>query len=414
MKDDEKILDNLADNLSEKPPVQNVPQNNPKRNNAKRNRVVGYILLFFVIAALIAFVIWWEIFRNHESTDDAYVGGNMVIVSARQDGSAIAYYADDTDYVEMGRLLVELDPTDYLLNFEQKKITLELAARQVRDLFEDVQQKESEVRSRKATLNRSLLDYKNRHALVGSEAISKEDYQHSDADLNVAQALLDLATHQLEGARARLGTTSLPNHPLIEQAKNDAREAYLGLKRCSIFAPVSGFVAKRNVQAGQSIKSTTPLLAIIPLDDVWVDANFRETQLEDIRIGQPVEITADMYGSGVVFNGIVGGIQGGSGSVFSLLPPQNATGNWIKIVQRVPVRIFLDREQIKKHPLFLGISVFAKITVEDTSGPVLGTKTPAKAFMQTDVFDISFDELEPVLDGIVADNLGVVPETDNS
>lgn len=401
MTDGEQIQKNLADDLVKKPPAETPPS-----HNGKRNRIVGYVLLFFALLACIAFFLWWEFFRNHVSTDDAYVGGNMVIVSSRQEGTAIAFYADDTDFVEQGQLLVELDPTDYVLYFEQTKTSLELAAREVRSLFEEVREREAEVLFRMALHGRSSIDYKNRMALVGSQAISKEDYTHSQADLDAAQASLDLAMHQLAGVRAMLGTGPLQQHPIIEKAKYNVREAYLGVKRCSIFAPVSGFVAKRNVQAGQSLKTAMPLLAVIPLENIWIDANFKETQLENIRIGQPVDVTADIYGGRVVYKGRVWGVQGGSGSVFSLLPPQNATGNWIKIVQRVPVRIYLDPQQIREFPLLLGLSVYAKIDVTDTDGLFLAEKTPEKALMTTDVFDVPLDQLDAAMEVVVKENLG--------
>lgn len=404
MSDGEQIQKDLAADLTEQPkPAPETPPN----HNGQRNRIIGYILLFFGLLACIAAIVWWEFFRNHVSTDDAYVGGNLVIVSSRQDGTVVAFYADDTDFVKQGQLLVELDPTDYVLHFEQTKAALELAARQVKALFEEVREREAEVLLRTALHGRSQTDYNNRTALVGSRAISKEDYTHSQADLDAAQASLDLALHQLAGAKAKLGTGPLPNHPTIEQAKNNAREAYLGVRRCSIFAPVTGFVAKRSVQAGQSLKTAMPLLAVIPLEHIWVEANFRETQLENIRIGQPVNVTADIYGSNVIYKGWVGGIQGGSGSVFSLLPPQNATGNWIKIVQRVPVRIFLDPQQIKDHPLLLGLSVYANVDVSNTDGSFLASQVPEEALMKTDVFDIPLDVLDSVLEAIVKDNLGM-------
>lgn len=408
MSDSEQIQENRAKDLAKEPVVETV---SPKKNG-KRNRIVGYFILFFALLGLIAGFVWWFVFRNHETTDDAYVGGNMVVVTSRQEGSAIAFYADDTNFVKQGQLLVELDPTDYLLAFEERKAALEIAARQVRELFEDVKQREADVVLKEAVYRRSLTDYKNRMALVGSEAVSKEDYTHSRADLNVAKASLDLAVHQLEGAKSKLGTTPLRDHPMIEQAKINVKESFLALKRCSIFAPVSGFVAKRNIQAGQSLKTTTPLMAIIPLDHIWVEANFKETQLEDIRIGQDVEITADMYGSDVVYHAKVGGIQGGSGSVFSLLPPQNASGNWIKIVQRVPVRIYLDPKEVAEHPLFLGLSVFVKVFVEDTSGRVLSEQTPVKAVMETNVFEIPLDTLEPILEQLIESNLGFISATE--
>jgi membrane fusion protein, multidrug efflux system len=409
MTDGEQIQKNLAASLCKEKPSET-----PPGPNTKRNRIVGYLLLFFGLLGIIAFILWWELFRNHVATDDAYVNGNMVVVSSRQDGTAIAFYADDTDFVKQGQLLVELDPTDYVLYFEQTKTALELAARQVRSLYEEVREREADVLYRMALHGRNLTDYNNRNALVGAQAVSKEDYTHSQADLDAAQASLDLAIHQLAGAKARLGSGPLPNHPSIEQAKYNVREAYLGVKRCSIFAPVSGFVAKRTVQAGTSIKATTPLLAVIPLDYIWIDANFKETQLTYIRIGQPVEVTADIYGRHVVYEGRVGGIQGGSGAVFSLLPPQNATGNWIKIVQRVPVRIYLNPQQIQEHPLLLGLSVYARVDISNTDGLFLAQQVPEEALMTTDVFDVPFDSLDALLDTLVEKNLNMNIESSPS
>lgn len=402
MTNGEQIQKNLAANLVNEPPVEKPPS-----KNGKRNRIIGYILLFFLFLACVAFILWWEIFRNHESTDDAYVSGNMVIVTSRQDGTAIAYYADDTDFVEQGQLLVELDSTDYLLNFEQSKNNLQLAARQVGALYEEVKEREAEVLVRQALHERNLTDYKNRNALIGSQAISREDYTHSKADFDTSQASLDLALHQLAAAKTKLGSGPLWHHPMIEQAKIIAREAYLEVKRCSILAPVSGFIAKRSIQAGQSIKTSTPLLVIIPLDNIWIDANFKETQLENIRIGQSVEVKTDMYGNDVIYKGWVGGIQGGSGSVFSLLPPQNATGNWIKIVQRVPIRIYLNSNQVKEYPLLLGLSVYAKVDVTNVDGVFLAQQATEEALMKTNVFDIPLNQLDAILEKIVEDNLGI-------
>ncbi|MEI8125583.1 MAG: efflux RND transporter periplasmic adaptor subunit, partial [Parachlamydiaceae bacterium] len=279
--------------------------------------------------------------------------------------------------------------------------------REVRDQAEAVKQHSANVALKEALLARAEFDFHNRKFLVESEAVSQEDFYHSKTDYSAAQASLDLSIHQLEAAKITLGDTDLENHPLIERAKSELREAFLGLKRCSIFSPASGYIAKRSVQVGQSIQPTTPLLSVIPLNDIWVDANYKETQLRNIRIGQSVEIFADMYGNDVTFHGTVGGIQGGSGSVFSLLPPQNATGNWIKIVQRVPVRIYLDPKEIKEHPLFLGLSVYTKVDVGDTNGPMLGTRTVSKPLMKTDVFDVSFAEIDAVINEIVRSNFGI-------
>lgn len=401
MTNGEQIQRELAADLTKGTSVEK-----PPHSNGKRNQIIGYVLLFFGLIACLAFIFWWVSFRNYRTTEDAYVGGNMVIVNSRQDGTAIAYYADDTDFVEQGQLLIELDPTDYLLEFEQAKNALQLAARQIKALYEEVKKREADVQIKRAIYHRSLSEDENHNVLVEARAIAKEENTHSKEDLDTAQASLDLALHQLEGTKAKLGTGPLRHHPQIEQAKIPVREAYLAVKRCSIVAPVSGFIAKRNIQVGESIKATTPLLTIIPLDLIWIVANFKETQLENIRIGQPVQVTADIYGGDVIYEGRVVGIQAGSGSIFSLLPPQNASGNWIKIVQRVPVRIDLNPDQIRKYPLLVGLSVYVKVDVSNTDGLFLAQQGPIEVLMKTDVFDVSLEPLNKILEQIVEENLG--------
>lgn len=382
----------------------------PVAKNGGRRRAITYTLMIFALCALIAYGVWWEFFKGHETTDDAYVGGNLVYVTARQEGTVVAFYADDTDLVEEGQLLVSLDPTDYLMSFEHKKAALEIAARQVASLYQDVKQSEAEVETRKALFSRASLDYRNRTGLVDSSAISREEFEHAEANLKEAEAALSMVRHKLTAARASLGTTPLEAHPLILKAKAEATEAYLKLSRSSIYSPVRGYIAKRNVQAGESIKTTTPLMAVIPLDHVWVDANFKETQLWKMRIGQRADVTADMYGGSVLFNGLVKGIQGGSGSVFSLLPAQNASGNWIKIVQRVPVRILLKVDELKEHPLFLGLSVYVKVYVDEETGPVLAMAPHVEPVMKTTIYDDAMQGVDLLFDELVKRNLFSGPE----
>jgi membrane fusion protein (multidrug efflux system) len=377
----------------------------PVVRNGGRRKAMGYTLLFFALCALVAFAVWWFVFRGHETTDDAYVGGNLVYITSRQEGTVTAFYADDTDIVEEGQLLVSLDPTDYLTDLEQKKAALEVAVRQVAALYHNVKQAESEVESRQALYTRAQQDYQNRTGLVDAQAISREEFEHAGADLKDAKAALDLMRHKLISARAALGTTPLEEHPLILKAKSDAKEAYLKLGRSNIYAPIRGYIAKRSVQAGEWIKTSTPLMAVIPLDHVWVDANFKETQLSRMRIGQRADVTADMYGGSVLFTGIVKGIQGGSGSVFSLLPPQNASGNWIKIVQRVPVRILLKPDDLKEHPLFLGLSVYVKVYVDEDTGPILAQEPHVEPVMKTTIYDDALQGSGAIFDELVRRNL---------
>lgn len=375
-------------------------------NQHKRRRVISIMLLLLVLAAVACLLIWRIYYRGWETTEDAYVGGDIVVLASRQDGCVIAYYGHNAAYVEEGAVLVQLDPIDSLTMVEQKKASLALAARDVRGLYEDVRQKMANVQLESAKLEKALQDATARSNLVGFEAIPQEDFLHAEADLKTAQASVEVAKHQLDYAESLLGSTSLELHPTILKAKSELIIAYLQLQRCTIKAPVTGFVANRNVQLGQSVHAGTSLLEIIPLSNVWVDANFKENQLYNIRIGQKVNLTTEMYGSDVVFKGTVNGLIPGTGSVFSLLPAQNATGNWIKIIQRVPVRIYLDPEQLKKYPLVLGLTVNTSIDIQDTSGLRLPDK-PLKHAVKTSIFDDNLESVEKIMDLIVKENLTI-------
>lgn len=373
----------------------------------KRNRLILFFSVLFLLVALIIILIWWEAYRNFESTDDAYVGGNIVTVASRQNGAVKAYFADSTNFVEVGQLIALLDETDYIADYEKKKNNLTLAAQNVVDLYQDVQQKKANLQVEQGRFERASINVNNRIDLAQTEAISRESFQLADADQNIAKALVDLARHQLNAAEAALGSTELKDHPKIINAKADLILAYSLLKRCRILAPISGYIAKRNVQVGQPVQAGAALMNIIPLNNVWVDANFKETQLRRIRIGQPVKFTADIYGEKVIYEGIVEGIVPGSGSTFSLIPTQNATGNWIKIVQRVPVRIKIDPKTIIDYPLVLGLSVYTSIDVSDVSGLMLADK-PIKQEVITPVLDIDLKPIETIASEIITNTLSKI------
>lgn len=398
--------------MTDKPEVEPAipPQSAPQvvvanDNHQKRRRIILYVTLAFLISTLLIFIYWLIFLKNYQYTDDAYVGGDTVTLTSRQEGAIKAYFVDDSQYVEEGDLLLTLDPTDYELDFEKAKSDLAQTARQVKEMWEDVQQRKADVIAKQAAYSRSLIDYKNRLGLVDISAVSDEDFTHSRADLKIAEANLDLSRHQLASSIVALGDTPLENHPLLEKSKENLRIAFLRLKRCAIYAPSRGFIAQRNAQVGEWIKTTTPLMSIIPLERIWVDANFKETQLEYMRIGQPVQVTTDLYGSHVSYDGRVGGIIPGSGSVFSLLPPQNATGNWIKIVQRVPVRIYLNSQQIKDHPLLLGLSVYATVNIRNTDGLFLAERLPQQTIASTSIYDISMEHIDRLIEEVIQINL---------
>lgn len=373
----------------------------------KRNRILLKITLGLLLAALATIIYWYLFIRLHESTDDAYIGGNAVNLMSAQNGTVTAVYADNTDFVKEGQVLLELDPTLYQLIFDKAQVELALATRQVKQLFEAVKQRKADVALKEADLKRAQQDFNSRNALRNTQAISIEDFNHAQANLNVAQASLNLTKHELNSAIAALGMMPIETHPRIENAKIALKEAYVNLKRCKILAPVSGYIAQRRIQVGEWITPTRALLSIIPLEQIWVDANFKETELSDIRIGQPATIESDMYGSSLLFHGKVAGITAGTGSVFSLIPPQNATGNWIKIVQRVPVRIALNPNEVKKNPLVLGLSAYVIIDTSNQAGERLATRSVDEPKLTTSVYQVPMEPVEALIQSIIQSNLFV-------
>jgi membrane fusion protein (multidrug efflux system) len=306
--------------------------------------------------------------RHAESTDDAYVNGNVVQITSQVPGTVLSVGADDTDFVKAGTPLVQLDTADAKVSLEQAESQLAKTEREVRNQYATSAQLAATLRQREAEVARAADDLKRRESLAASGFISKEALQHDRTTLSVAQAAATAAREQLAAQQALVENTTIASHPDVRNAIARVREAALTYDRTTIAAPVSGYVAKRAVQVGQRIAPGTPLMAVISLDDVWVDANFKEGQLKQMRVGQPVKLTADLYGDKLEYHGKVVGFGAGTGGAFALLPAQNASGNWIKIVQRVPVRIALERGELAEHPLQVGLSMQVKVDTHDQSG----------------------------------------------
>jgi membrane fusion protein (multidrug efflux system) len=336
----------------------------------RRLLMLGLALVFIGAGAGWAFY-WNAIGQFGESTDDAYVAGNLVQVTAQVAGTAVEIRADETELVRQGEPLVVLDNADAMMAMERAKAELAETVRQVRQFYERSAQLQANVTLRETDLLRVRDDLKRREAAIGDGSISLEELEHARSQVVGAKAALALAQHEARAAGALVDGTSLARHPSVERAKTRLREAYLGLARASVPAPVTGYVAKRSVQVGQRITPGMALMAVVPLEQIWADANFKEGQLQHLRIGQPVEVRSDIYGEAITYKGKVVGLGMGTGSAFSLLPPQNATGNWIKVVQRVPVRVALDREQLQKYPLRIGLSLEVQVDTHDRSGAVL-------------------------------------------
>ncbi|MFX1672613.1 EmrA/EmrK family multidrug efflux transporter periplasmic adaptor subunit [Paraburkholderia sp. A2WS-5] len=385
-------------------PQQPAANPQPNANNGKRKRMMTLLVLVIVIAAIAYGLYYFLVARFSESTDDAYVNGNVVQITPQVTGTVIAVNADDTQTVKSGDPLVQLDPADSRIALQQAEANLGQTVRQVRGLFADDSQYQAQVAVRQADLSRAQDDLRRRMQVAQTGAVSQEEISHARDTVKSAQAALEAAQQQLAANRALTANTTIANHPNVMAAAAKVRDAYLANARNTLPAPVTGYVAKRSVQVGQRVSPGTPLMSVVPLNAVWVDANFKEVQLKHMRIGQPVEMTADVYGSSVVYHGKVVGFSAGTGSAFSLLPAQNATGNWIKVVQRLPVRVALDPQELKKHPLRIGLSMQVDVNIKDDTGSQLGNAQ--NTVYQTSVFEKYGDEADAEIARIIAENAG--------
>ena len=324
---------------------------------------------------------------NSQQTEDAYVEGNLVHVTPQVAGTVTRIAADNTDFVRPGEVLVQLNDVDARLALDRAEAVLARSARQVRSQQAGVGQLRSTVVQRESDLARAESDLARRRQLADTGAVSGEDIRHADDAVGAARAALNAARQQVDAARALVDGTTLEQHPDVLSSIAGVRDASLGLARTTLAAPVGGIVARRNVQIGQRVAQGAPLMAIVPLDQMWVTANLKETQLKDVRIGQPVAVTSDVYGANVVFHGRVAGQEAGTGSAFAAVPAQNATGNWIKVVQRVPVRIALDAQELARHPLRLGLSMKVAIDTSRADGPSLMQAGAVRHSYETVVFE---------------------------
>ncbi|MFC5474079.1 HlyD family efflux transporter periplasmic adaptor subunit [Paraherbaspirillum soli] len=373
-------------------------------NGKRRGLLIGATVILIIL--LIAYGIWWMVFaRHYESTDDAYVGGNVVQVTPQVGGTVLAIHADDTELVQAGKPLIELDKADAKVALDQADAQLAQTVREVRTLFVNNSTLTANVNVRTAELEKARADLTRRQQLISTGAISKEELEHAKVAVQGAEAALQSTREQLTSSRVLTDHTSVEQHPNVQRAAAQVRNAYLNYARTTLPAPITGYIAKRSVQLGQRVAAGTPLLSVVPLNQLWVDANFKEVQITNMRIGQPVTLKSDLYGSKVEYHGKVVGLAAGTGSAFALLPAQNASGNWIKIVQRVPVRISLDPKDLEAHPLRIGVSMDAVVDVAQTEGTSLtaGAARTTPAYTTT-VFDTIGKEADARIAGIIAAN----------
>jgi membrane fusion protein (multidrug efflux system) len=312
---------------------------------------------------------WWLLSgRFTESTDDAYVAGNIVAVTSRENATVTALYADNTQAVHQGQLLIEMDPSVADVNMRAAEANLARAARSVRGTFASADSYSAQLAQSQVALTQAQSDYKRRQA-AQSGAVSGEELGHARDAVAAAQAAVNSARGAMAQAQSGIAGVDVAHNPDVLAAEAQLRAAAIALAHMKLVAPVDGVIAQRTVQVGQRVNAGAPLMAVVPLSNVWVDANFKEGQLARMRLGQPVAVTTDLYGSKVIYHGHIAGLGAGSGSAFALLPAQNASGNWIKIVQRVPVRIALEPAELKDNPLRIGLSVRAQVDISDESGP---------------------------------------------
>ena len=392
-----------------------VPKGNPARKKA-----LGAVTAAVAVAG-IAYGAYWALVLNHfESTDNAYVQGNVVQLTPQIGGTVVAISADDTDHVKAGQLLVKLDPADAQVALDQAEAQLAQTVREVRTLFANNSTLKAQIAAREADVARvqgdvarAQDDVSRRAPLLATGAVGKEEFNHVTAQLAsakssvaAAQSAAIAAREQLLSNQALTDGVAIDQHPSVLRAAAKVREAHLALQRADILAPVDGFVAKRNVQLGQRVQAGAPLMSVIALNRVWVEANFKESQLQNLRIGQPVTLQADVYGKKVEYHGSVEGLGAGTGSAFALLPAQNATGNWIKVVQRVPVRITLDPKELAAHPLRVGLSMDAKVDVSQTTGAMLADASQAPSGSETRVFELATHQADADVRRIIAANGG--------
>ncbi|MBU4680575.1 MULTISPECIES: multidrug efflux MFS transporter periplasmic adaptor subunit EmrA [Cedecea] len=378
----------------------------PANKKGKRKGALLLLTLLFVIIAVAYGIYWFLVLRHFEETDDAYVAGNQVQIMAQVSGSVTKVWADNTDFVKQGDVLVNLDRADADQAFQKAQTQLASSVRQTRQLMINSKQYQANIELQKTALAQAQSDLNRRIPLGSANLIGREELQHARDAVASAQAQLDVAVQQYNANQAMILGTKLEDQPAVQQAATEVRNSWMALQRTQIVSPMSGYVSRRAVQVGAQISPSTPLMAIVPANGMWVDANFKETQLAHMRIGQPATIISDIYGDKVKYTGKVVGLDMGTGSAFSLLPAQNATGNWIKVVQRLPVRIELDAKQVEEHPLRIGLSTLVNVDTSNRDGSILSTQTRNSPVYESNARELNLTPANQLIDQIIQANAG--------
>jgi membrane fusion protein (multidrug efflux system) len=379
----------------------------PEAPTGKRRKVLVIIAVVFIIIGLLWGLFWLLVLSKRERTDDAYVNGNKVVISAQVSGTVIAVLTDDTQLVKTGQVLVRLDPVDAQTGLARSASALGQSVRQVRQQKLTADQYDSMIATRRLELARAEADLAKREPLLADSAIAPEEVRHARESVLLARAALTQAERQATASHALVDGTSVEENPAVLQAKAAYHDAWIAAQRNAVVAPVSGYVAERSVQLGQHVTAGQALMTVIPLNALWVDANFKEVQLRHLRIGQAAVVRSDLYGGSFVYHGHVKGMAAGTGAAFALLPAQNASGNWIKVVQRVPVRIQIDDSDLAKAPLRVGLSATVTVDTSNEDGPVLAQEAADQPVGDTQVYTQDLEKANAEADAVVRRNLGI-------
>lgn len=377
----------------------------PENKKSKRTLLITVFLVLVIFISIIYYAYYKLVLSRYEETENAYVNGNIINVTSEIRGMVTAVYAEDTKAVKEGDILIKLNPQDAEISLNKAKAMLGTTVRGLREQYANVNQFKALKKQQQIALEKAETDYNRRVPLAAKGIISKEELAHAKVAVLSAKAALEVTKEQELTANANIAGVTIVNHPSVMQAKSAFIEAWLNLKRTTILAPISGYIAKKNAQVGSMVTPGTPLLSIVPLKQLWIDANFKETQLKHIKVNQDVTIIADVYGNKVEYHGKVVGLSAGTGSAFSLLPAQNATGNWIKIVQRVPVRISLDAKELEQYPLLIGLSTTVKVDISDQSGENLYQVNNKNVAYTTNVITKDLKEAEEIANKIINENI---------
>ncbi|MBL6752042.1 MAG: efflux RND transporter periplasmic adaptor subunit [Nevskia sp.] len=384
------------------------PQANPAEippavARSRRLPLLLFAVLLVAAAALAAH--YFLVGRFHAQTDDAYVNGNIIRLAPQVSGTVVAFGADETQYVRQGQPLAQLDNQDTDVALAQAEAALAQTVREVVQLRADERRDEAAVAAQRVQLRQASEDLARDRTLAAAHGVSEQALQHDEHAVRSAQAALEQAQAALAASRAAVSGTTPYTHPRVLQARASLHTAWLAAARTHVLSPASGYVIRRSVQLGQQVTPATELLALVPLESIWIDANFKETQLGCLRIGQAAQVTADIYGTRVQFHGKVLGLIAGTGSALAVLPAQNASGNWIKVVQRLPVRIGLDPAELAAHPLFVGASTHVDVDTHSLDGAALSQAPAWPAAANTDVYAAQSEGFDALAERIVGANI---------